>query len=238
MSSELKESPVLRTLTEDVRAKALEYATMLGARGPRPTTVLGTAVNLAQEWREGRLPTATPAGGQGLALLVQPRQGRWIIRNANSTDASHVFSVRDDAVRRAQELGVENNVPVFVFGPGGTLIERYAAPKAGTIQTSSRSIVPRPAARPAPRPEPRAVAVVAVPPLPEVVETAQVRVADPEPVAAAEAAAVAMVSIIKDGKRWLVCTPEGRREAFTTRKKAVKFASDAAIALGIAFKEG
>jgi hypothetical protein len=218
---------------------------MLGARGPRPTTVLGTAVNLAQEWRQGRLP-AESGSGEGLALLVQPRQGRWIIRAANHSEASHVFSVREDAVRRAQELGIERNVPVFVFGPGGTLIERYAAPS--TPRTApARTLIARPAPRPEPRPAAPVAAPVALMPLPPV-PVAQVPAPTLE--AAVESVVEALgedlgtatsepvvetpsVRLVKDGRRWLVVAPDGRREAFPTRKKAVKVASDLALKLSV-----
>jgi uncharacterized protein YdaT len=115
--------PAIKNLSADVREKALEYAETLGARGPRPTTVLGTAVTLAQEWKSGRLPTRPIAA----PYLVQPKNGRWVIKRSSSELASHVYMRKDDAVRRAQELAKQEGAACFVFGPGGTLIERYEA---------------------------------------------------------------------------------------------------------------
>jgi hypothetical protein len=151
MSAELKQSPAIATLAEGLRDKALEYAAALGARGPRPTTVLGTAVTLAKEWQSGRLPEVGDAD-RGVALLVQPRQGRWIIRRANAAEATHVFSLRDDAVRRAQELSRQSASPVFVFGPGGTLLERYAPPAPADLRPPPARPAVRPIARPIARP--------------------------------------------------------------------------------------
>lgn len=123
MKLDFDKFPTIKNLADDVRAKALEYASSLGARGPRPTTVLGTAATLAKEWKAGRLPTRPNAA----PFLVQPRQGRWVIKRSTDTDPSHTFSKKDDAVRRAQQLARAAGAACFVFGPGGTLIERYEA---------------------------------------------------------------------------------------------------------------
>ncbi len=123
MKLDFDKFPTIKNLADDVRQKALEYASSLGARGPRPTTVLGTAATLAKEWKAGRLPTRPNAA----PYLVQPRQGRWVIKRSTDTDPSHTFSKKDDAVRRAQQLARAAGAACFVFGPGGTLIERYEA---------------------------------------------------------------------------------------------------------------
>ncbi len=115
--------PAMKNLAADVRQKAVEFAESLGARGPRPTTVLGTAVTLAREWKSGRLPTRPISA----PFLVQPRAGRWIIKRSTDEKASHTFMRMDDAVRRAQQLAREAGAACFVFGPGGTLIERFEA---------------------------------------------------------------------------------------------------------------
>lgn len=230
MSSPLNESPHLRSLSEDLRAKALEYATALGARGPRPTTVLGTAVTLAKEWQSGRLPSEGE-GDRGVALLVQPRAGRWVIRRANAAEPTHIFSVRDDAVRRAQALAVVALAPVFVFGPGGTLLERYAAPTGASLP----QLAPRPAPRPA-LPPSRATSYprpVIAPP--EEVFAAMI----PEPVVLPEepvqtlAIAPEYVAVAKNGRRWEVQAPNGTTESFTTKKRATKAASELAATLGL-----
>jgi hypothetical protein len=123
MKLDFNQFPAMKNLAEDVREKALEYAKTLGARGPRPTTVLGTAVTLAREWKSGRLPARPVA----VPYLVQPRNGRWVIKRSNDELPSHVYMRKDDAVRRAQALAKESGAACFVFGPGGTLIERYEA---------------------------------------------------------------------------------------------------------------
>ena len=94
MKLDLDKFPTIKNLADDVRETALEYASSLGARGPRPTTVLGTAVTLAKEWKSGRLPARPVAA----PFLVQPRQGRWVIKRSNETDPSHTFIKKDDAV--------------------------------------------------------------------------------------------------------------------------------------------
>src|SRR5688572_30251929 len=116
ITNDLEKLPAIKNLTDDVRQKALEFADALGARGPRPTTTLGTAVTLANEWKSGRLQ-----GKQGgPAVLVQPRNGRWIIRRSDSEHATHTFLIREDAVRRAQEIARRYVTSCLVFGPGGT----------------------------------------------------------------------------------------------------------------------
>ncbi|MCC6619709.1 MAG: DUF2188 domain-containing protein [Deltaproteobacteria bacterium] len=183
MQRDLDKLPALKNLTEDVRQKALEFADALGARGPRPTTVLGTAVTLAQEWKSGRLP----AKQGGPAVLVQPRNGRWIIRRADSEHATHTFVVREDAVRRAQEVARRQGTACLVFGPGGTLIERYEAPGT-TAPAAVATPIPKPEPRPLPRPlpKPEPVALAPVPePEPAPVALAPVPQPEPEPVALA-----------------------------------------------------
>jgi len=231
MSVEFNESPAIRSLSDDLRAKALEYASALGARGPRPTTVLGTAVTLAREWKSGRL-SADVDGDRGVALLVQPRGGRWVIRRANAPEPTHVFSVREDAVRRAQELALGLSAPVFVFGPGGTLLERYAATNAATALAVAAA--PRPAPRPT-MPLPRAVTcprpVLAPSPGPEV-EHVSKSVAT-ELKSEVQALAVAVVAVAKRGRRWEVTAPDTALQSFTTRRKAAKVAGDLARSLGL-----
>lgn len=139
MKLDLNQFPTIKNLAEDVREKALEYAATLGARGPRPTTVLGTAVTLAKEWKSGRLP-ARPVSAP---FLVQPRQGRWVIKRSTEAEPSHTFSKKDDAVRRAQELARAAGAACFVFGPGGTLVERYEARALAQL-----ALVPEPTPEP------------------------------------------------------------------------------------------
>ncbi len=145
MKLELDKFPTIKNLADDVREKALEYAAKLGARGPRPTTVLGTAVTLAKEWKSGRLPARPVAA----PFLVQPRQGRWVIKRSTEPEPSHTFMKKDDAVRRAQELAKAAGAACFVFGPGGTLIERYEARTLAAL-----TLAPEPAAAPEPEPQP------------------------------------------------------------------------------------
>ena len=93
MKVDFEQFPTIKNLAADVREKALEYAATLGARGPRPTTALGTAVTLAKEWKSGRMPTKPST----VPFLVQPRQGRWVIKRSNEAEPSHTFQKKDDA---------------------------------------------------------------------------------------------------------------------------------------------
>jgi len=246
ITNDLDKLPAIRNLTDDVRQKALEFADALGARGPRPTTTLGTAVTLANEWKSGRLPQKQG----GPAVLVQPRNGRWIIRRSDSEHPTHTFLVREDAVRRAQEIAKRQLTACLVFGPGGTLIERYAAPGASAPQAV-------PALEPT-------IIPVAIPPVAAVVELSPEVVAPmvepdaavviaPEPVApsAPEAVVVALpeavdevvelapvvdieaptIRVKKVGQRWQVFVGDGRTEAFATKQKANKRAKDLAASL-------
>ena len=200
MTTDLAKLPALKNLTEDVRQKALEYADQLGARGPRPTTVLGTAVTLATEWKSGRLPAK---GTGNAAWLVQPRQSKWILRRANDADPKFTFNNREDAVRRAQALAKEDRVACLVFGPGGTLTERYEAPKleiprpaprpvseaAAAIRSFVPSAVAVAVAAPAPAPVIEAAPETVLEAAPETVFEAEVETV-PVPVPVVEAAAV------------------------------------------------
>lgn len=189
MKLDLEKLPALKNLTEDVRQKAMEYAGQLGARGPRPTTVLGTAVTLATEWKSGRLPPKTTGHA---AWLVQPRQSKWILRRANEADAKYTFNNREDAVRRAQSLAKEDRVACLVFGPGGTLVERYEAPKADLPRPA-----PRPPAEPLsalrPLPAPSLVVVASAAPAPRPAPAPI-----PAPIPASEAALVAESPVVVD----------------------------------------
>jgi hypothetical protein len=129
--------PAMKTLAADVRQKAVEFAESLGARGPRPTTVLGTAVTLAREWKSGRLPTRPISA----PFLVQPRAGRWVIKRSTDEKPSHTFMRMDDAVRRAQQLAREVGAACFVFGPGGTLIERFEARAIAEMKLPKEPVV-------------------------------------------------------------------------------------------------
>ncbi len=202
MTIDLAKLPALKNLTEDVRQKALEYADQLGARGPRPTTVLGTAVTLATEWKSGRLPAR---GAGNAAWLVQPRQSKWILRRANDADPKYTFNNREDAVRRAQALAKDDGVACLVFGPGGTLTERYEAPKVE---------IPRPAPRPISEAAavirsfvPSAVAVAAPAPV-AVIEAAPVVEAAPECVSECEPECVAVPECVAAPVAESECVPE------------------------------
>lgn len=182
MTIDLEKLPAIRNLSDDVRQKALEFAGALGARGPRPTTVLGTAVTLAQEWKSGRLPVKQG----GPAVLVQPRNGRWIIRRADSEHATHTFLVREDAVRRAQDLARRYGAACLVFGPGGTLIERYGAPGAAAPAAVTPVVAPEPVAVAEPQIMEVVAAAEVAPTSPAVEPVAEAAiVAEPEPVLAA-----------------------------------------------------
>jgi len=248
MQHDLDKLPALKNLSDDVRQKALEFADALGARGPRPTTVLGTAVTLAQEWKSGRLPVQQG----GPAVLVQPRNGRWIIRRSNSEHATHTFVVREDAVRRAQEVARRLGTACLVFGPGGTLIERYEAPgtTAPTAVTAPVSPLPTPTPTPAPivatppiAPEPEPVVAIAPEPEPAVAiapepEPVIAIAPEPEPVVAVapEPGPVDVfaepIRVKKLAHKWTVIVGDGRTESFPTRQKAHKRAKDLGVALG------
>lgn len=248
MKLDFDKFPTIKNLAEDVREKALEYAATLGARGPRPTTVLGTAVTLANEWKSGRLP-ARPLSAP---FLVQPRQGRWVIKRSTDTEASHTFSKKDDAVRRAQELAKAAGAACFVFGPGGTLIERYEA-KALAQLTLVPELIAEPMAviepvTSAPEPmqafvptEPERVAApivlvtepvaeLAFEPAAEIVVESQI-MAESEP-APGLASEEAPIRVAKVGGKWLVILGEDRSESFPTQKKAAARANALAKKLG------
>lgn len=243
MKLDFDKFPTIKNLAEDVREKALEYAATLGARGPRPTTVLGTAVTLAKEWKSGRLP-ARPLSAP---YLVQPRQGRWVIKRSTDTDPSHTFSKKDDAVRRAQELAKAAGAACFVFGPGGTLIERYEAKALAQLV-----LVPAPvevvevvAAEPlAPQMEaaPEAIEVAYEPVIvasePELVAetfTPIVLASEPEPEPELVAEPVVddnPIRVTKVAAKWLVILGEDKSESHPTQKKAVARANVLAKKLG------
>ncbi len=244
MKLDFDKFPTIKNLADDVRAKALEYASSLGARGPRPTTVLGTAATLAKEWKAGRLPTRPNAA----PFLVQPRQGRWVIKRSTDTEPSHTFSKKDDAVRRAQQLARAAGAACFVFGPGGTLIERYearalaqlalveplpaepvleAAPEIGATQTIAEPVLEA-------APEIVATQTIVEPVLeaaPEIVaaETIVAPVAEIAEVVAAEETSAEVIEAVagepirvqKQGAKWLVILGEGQSESQPTQKKAV-----------------
>ena len=258
MKLDVNQFPAMKNLTEDVKKKALEYAETLGARGPRPTTVLGTAVTLANEWKSGRLPSKPLAA----PFLVQPRSGRWVIKRSNSELASHVYMRKDDAVRRAQELAKAEGAACFVFGPGGTLIERYEAraiaqmefpaveaevakaiePEVAEVAEVAKAIEPEVAkvvevAEVAPVVEAIEVAPVVesveVAPVVEVVETVEAETALEE----SEAPAVidpdeAPIRVKRVANKWLVLMGDGRSESLPTKAKAVKRAQELAKKLG------
>ncbi|MFO0745339.1 MAG: DUF2188 domain-containing protein [Myxococcota bacterium] len=257
MTIDLEKLPAIRNLSEDVRQKALEFAGALGARGPRPTTTLGTAVTLAQEWKSGRLPTKQG----GPAVLVQPRNGRWIIRRADSEHATHTFQVREDAVRRAQDLARRYATACLVFGPGGSLIERYGAPGSPAAAAEVPPIVepvvvvaapPEPVvvaaeavvaaepvvvAEPVIIPEPiiEAIAVEPIAVEPTAIESVVEVVADePEPVIAVTDLEAAPIRVKRMANKWAVVLGDGRTESFHTKQKAHKRAKDLAAALGCA----
>jgi hypothetical protein len=249
MKLDFDKFPTIKNLADDVRQKALEYAATLGARGPRPTTVLGTAATLAKEWKAGRLPTRPNAA----PYLVQPRQGRWVIKRSTDTDPSHTFSKKDDAVRRAQQLARAAGAACFVFGPGGTLIERYEAralaqlalveplpadpePEIATETIAPFAVEAAPAVALVAEPVPElVVAEVFAPPAieveaaPEIVATETIEIA-PEIVAtetielAAEVAEAPAagdpIRVQKQGAKWLVILGEGQSESQPTQKKA------------------
>lgn len=243
MKLDLDKFPTIKNLADDVREKALEYASTLGARGPRPTTVLGTAVTLAKEWKSGRLPTRPVAA----PFLVQPRQGRWIIKRSNEADPSHTFLKKDDAVRRAQELARAAGAACFVFGPGGTLVERYeartlaaspepapvpvpevvveAAPEpAPEVVALAPEPAPAPVAKlaPAPEPAPEVIIEVAPEPAPDPITELALALApeDDDTLPAAQPGDDAIV-VKKVGAKWLLALGDGRTETHSTQKKAV-----------------
>ncbi|HRE91508.1 MAG TPA: DUF2188 domain-containing protein [Myxococcota bacterium] len=251
MKLDFNQFPVMKNLTEDVKKKALEYAETLGARGPRPTTVLGTAVTLANEWKSGRLPSRPVAA----PFLVQPRNGRWVIKRSNSELASHVYMRKDDAVRRAQELAKVEGAACFVFGPGGTRIERYEAraiaqmdfPQEETGAVKSEAVA---AVEVAPVVE--AVVAAEVAPVVEaveaevapVVEAVEAEVAPVVEVVTMEAAVEELeapavidpdetpIRVKRVANKWLVLMGDGRSESLPTKAKAVKRAQELAKKLG------
>jgi hypothetical protein len=95
---------------------------------------------------------------------------------------------KDDAVRRAQVLAQEAGAACFVFGPGGTLIERYEAkatkriislpepllevvepaPAPTPTPTPAPALAPEPALTLAPEPEPEPTLALAPEPEPEI----------------------------------------------------------------------
>ena len=250
MKLDFDKFPTIKNLAEDVREKALEYAATLGARGPRPTTVLGTAVTLAKEWKSGRLP-ARPLSAP---FLVQPRQGRWVIKRSTDTEPSHTFSKKDDAVRRAQELAKAAGAACFVFGPGGTLIERYEAKALAQLTLVPEVTVEPIAVAAVPEVTVEPIAVLAVPELSadvavEVAAEAAVEMAaevavEPmvvvvEPEIAAElapeievASDEAPIRVIKVGGKWMMLLGEDRSESYPTQKKALARANALAKKLG------
>lgn len=262
MKLDLNQFPAMKNLTEDVKKKALEYAETLGARGPRPTTVLGTAVTLANEWKSGRLPSKPLAA----PFLVQPKSGRWVIKRSNSELASHVYMRKDDAVRRAQELAKAEGAACFVFGPGGTLIERY---EARAIAQMEFPVVEAEVAVEVAKVEAEAVKVeveavkveaeavkveaievapvveVEVAPVVEVVPVVEVEVAPVVELAPVvetvveevEAPVVidpyeAPIRVKRVANKWLVLMGDGRSESLPTKAKAVKRAQELGKKLG------
>jgi len=238
MKLDFDKFPTIKNLAEDVREKALEYAATLGARGPRPTTVLGTAVTLAKEWKSGRLP-ARPLSAP---YLVQPRQGRWVIKRSTDTEPSHTFSKKDDAVRRAQELAKAAGAACFVFGPGGTLLERYEAKALAQLV-----LVPEPVAEVVASAPDIAVAPIIMAAEPEVAIDPIVMTSKPvvelepvvttsaaEPVVEIEAAAADAdpIRVTKLGAKWLVVLSDDRNESHPTQKKARARANVLAKKLG------
>jgi hypothetical protein len=228
--------PVMKNLTADVRQKAVEFAESLGARGPRPTTALGTAVTLAREWKSGRLP-ARPISAP---FLVQPRAGRWIIKRSTDAQATHTFLRMDDAVRRAQQLARDVGAACFVFGPGGALIQRFEARAIAEMDLPSEPIVeaaiPEPASvagsEPAYPSEPTATTLP--PPSPDALTHAGADGPAPCEVAAISpdeaATALAPITVKKIGGKWAVLV-DGRAEVLATRAKAIKRAFELGHAL-------
>jgi|GEM_PF-2543399 len=244
MKLDFDKFPTIKNLAEDVREKALEYAATLGARGPRPTTVLGTAVTLAKEWKSGRLP-ARPLSAP---YLVQPRQGRWVIKRSTDTDPSHTFSKKDDAVRRAQELAKAAGAACFVFGPGGTLIERYEAkalaqlvlvPAPVEVVEVAQAIEAMPKTS-----EPIVIAselveaviapivLASEPELVEAVAPTLVAEAAPEPVETELVADDNPIRVTKVGAKWMLILGEDKSESHPTQKKAIVRANVLAKKLG------
>lgn len=214
MTQELEKLPTIKNLADDVRQKALEYAESLGARGPRPTTALGTAVTLAKEWKSGRLPPRPVSP----PFLVQPRFGRWLIKRSNESAASHTFIKKDDAVRRAQALAKKAGAACFVFGPGGTLIERYEAQRERPPAPPAPPVLVE---APAPEPEPEPVVIAPEPepiapePVAEVSEPPALPYElEPEP------EEVEPIRMRKVRRRWCIVVGDGRTEIHASKKKA------------------
>lgn len=239
MKVELDKFPAMKNLADDVRQKALEYAANLGARGPRPTTVLGTAVTLAREWKSGRLP-ARPAV---TPFLVQPRQGRWIIKRSNEAEPTHTFMRKDDAVRRAQQLARAAGGACFVFGPGGTLIERYEARTLAELP--ELALVPEPVVE-APAVEVPVVEASSIVEAPmveaaSIVEAPVVEVAPViEPIGPNDEDE-GLPQVVSDEEpirvkklqgKWAIIIGDGRTETQPSRPKAVKRAKELAAKLG------
>lgn len=249
MKLDLNQFPTIKNLAEDVREKALEYAATLGARGPRPTTVLGTAVTLAKEWKSGRLPTRPVSA----PFLVQPRQGRWVIKRSTEPEPSHTFSKKDDAVRRAQELARAAGAACFVFGPGGTLVERYEAKALAQLELV-REPAPEPTTELAPAPTLDLVEPAFVPaseptldlapeptldlapaPIPEPASTPTLELApapEDDELPTDNPSGDDPIRVKKLAGKWALILGDGRTEVFPAKNKAVARAKLLAKKLG------
>lgn len=110
----------MRNLDEETRRRAIEEANRLLDRGHGSGRAVAMGIARAQGVDEHR-----PAdGGMSPSVHVLFADREWVIWPEDEAEPTHRFNALEDAFRRAHQLAVERASDLYVFGPGGELIEK------------------------------------------------------------------------------------------------------------------
>jgi hypothetical protein len=235
-------------LSEEVRAKAIDFANALLARGYGASRALSTGITMAREWRSGLLERRRG----GAPFRVESTLHGWEISRAGSPDIHYRFGRRADALRRAQELARRRRTACVVLDEHGAVVERFDFGRAAadhTERTPQRADAhPTPAvAKAAPKavatPKVDAPKAVATPKVdaPKVASTPKVAsapkaIATPTAQAAARdalAIGVGRLEVRKGDDGWVVTLGDATLDTRGTKRAALDAARERARAEGL-----
>ena len=110
--------PAIRTLPDDVRDAALDFANAELRAGRHPDRAVSFGIARAFSLDEDEL------GRDAARFIVQCEGEQWVLCS-DASDERYVFDDYEEALRRGSELARARQLPLFVFGAEGSLIGSY-----------------------------------------------------------------------------------------------------------------
>lgn len=139
----------------------------------------------------------------GSTFVAEERSGQWLVRRLDSEVALASFSRRTDAIRRGLELASRYDVDFILFGPKRAVLERHARQD------------------------------IRAPWMDFVKDHLAGHPAQNDAPVAEDKAAVKTIQVGRDGRNWVLTSPDGHTESHRTKKAALAAAEARASELSL-----